>query len=122
MKPIFVTFSKWADEDYRELQKAAEKERAKGITNSENIQLLRAIDRSIENLKINPQYGVHISKKYVPKKLEEKYGTHHLWKVNLPNSWRMIYTIVGSEIQILSLVLEIVDHKEYNKLFGYKKK
>jgi len=33
----------------------------------------------------------------------------------------MIYTIRGSEIEIIALILDIIDHKEYNKKFGYRK-
>ncbi len=33
----------------------------------------------------------------------------------------MIYTIRGSEIEIIALILDIIDHKKYNKKFGYRK-
>jgi len=33
----------------------------------------------------------------------------------------MIYNIKGSEIEIIALILDIIDHKEYNKKFGYRK-
>ena len=34
----------------------------------------------------------------------------------------MLYTLKGSEIEILCFILEIVDHKKYDKVFGYRKK
>jgi len=62
-----------------------------------------------------------------PKEYLLEYSVTNLWKINLPNYWRMIYTIrqplrEKSEIEILTIfldVLDIVDHKKYDKLFGY---
>ena len=34
----------------------------------------------------------------------------------------MIYTITGNDVEIITFVLEIMDHKDYDKVFGYKKK
>jgi hypothetical protein len=34
----------------------------------------------------------------------------------------MIYTIVGNEYEIISILLEFMDHEEYDKKFGYRKK
>jgi len=31
----------------------------------------------------------------------------------------MIYTIIGEQIRIIAVILEVMDHKEYNKRFGY---
>jgi len=69
-------------------------------------------------LKQNPQYGIQMKKNLIPK----KFPVTNLWKVDLTDYWRMIYTIKGSELDIICFVLEILDHKKYSKLFGYKKK
>lgn len=34
----------------------------------------------------------------------------------------MIYTLRGSEVEIIALVLDIIDHKDYDKKFGYRKR
>ncbi len=44
----------------------------------------------------------------------------NLYRLELSNYWRMLYTIEGSRVEIFLFVLNIVDHKDYNKLFGYK--
>lgn len=85
-------------------------------------QLLTAIEREKDNLANNPQHGIQIKKKQIPKMYIIKYGITNLWKVNLPDFWRMMYTITGNEIEIISILLDFMDHKKYNKLFGYKKK
>lgn len=121
-KEIEVRFSKQADEDYKALQETVIKDIENGLNNSFNAQLLKAIDRTKDNLKINPHYGDHISRKIISKALVKKYGTDRLYRSELVGFWRLIYTIVGDEIKIIAFVLDFVDHKKYNKLFGYKKK
>lgn len=85
-------------------------------------QLLTAIEREKDNLLIDSHKGIQIRKKQIPKEYIKEYGVTNLWKINLPNYWRMIYTIIGNELEIISILLEFMDHKKYNKLFGYKKK
>ena len=34
----------------------------------------------------------------------------------------MLYTITKIEDQIMIIILDILDHDEYNKLFGYRKR
>ncbi len=48
------------------------------------------------------------------------YGITNLRKYNLPDAWRLLYTIVGNEIEIISVLLEWLSHKEYERRFGYK--
>jgi len=45
-----------------------------------------------------------------------------LFRVELPNFWRMLYTLVegGTKIEIIAFVIDILDHKNYDKVFGYK--
>jgi len=57
----------------------------------------------------------------IPKKFVNM-GVQNLYRIELSNYWRALYTIEGDVIQIFLFVLSIVDHKEYNKLFGYKNK
>jgi len=79
--------------------------------------LLNSIDKVKERLKINPQFGNPIKKDLIPKQYSQ-YG--NLYRVELSNFWRLLYTIKGDEIEIVAFVLAIIDHKEYNKKFGYK--
>jgi len=79
--------------------------------------LLNSIDKVKERLKINPQFGDSIKKDLIPKEYKE-YG--NLYRVELSNFWRLLYTIKGNEVEIIAFVLAIIDHEEYNKKFGYK--
>ena len=82
------------------------------------MQLLKSIKTKSDFIKSNPFYGDNIPKKLIPK----GYGVQNLWRVELNNFWRMLYTIKGNQIEIVCFILGIIDHKEYNKKFGYKDK
>ena len=121
-KEIWIEFSESADADYRELQKKVIDEKEHDVENSPNMQLLKSIERAKNNLKIDPQFGIHIPRKVISKAVVNEYGTDRLWKIDLVGYWRLIYTIVGDEVKIISFVLEFMDHKKYDKIFGYRKK
>jgi len=36
--------------------------------------------------------------------------------------WRMIHTLESDEIEIIAFVLDIIDHDDYNKKFGFRKR
>jgi|SRR3989338_119598 len=91
----------------------------KSRTDKEAQSLLNSINRITEILKNNPQFGDPIPKRLIPKSLLKE-GIQNLYRVELSNFWRMLYTIEGAKIEILVFVLNIINHKEYNKLFGYK--
>jgi mRNA-degrading endonuclease RelE of RelBE toxin-antitoxin system len=81
--------------------------------------ILKSIDHNISLLKENPMLGKPYPKKLIPAKLIFKYDIDNLYRIELSNFWRLLYTIQGNEIEIILLVLKIIDHKEYNKLHGY---
>jgi len=84
-----------------------------------NKKLHKFINRAIDDLKENPFCGIPISKKLIPKSYIKKYGITNLWKYNLPGAWRLIYSVVGDEVSIISIILEWLPHKKYERRFGY---
>ncbi len=109
-KEVRILLKDQARDSYLELKKRTDKE-------SQSI--LNSIERIKTILKDNPQFGDPIAKRLIPKSLRD-IGIQNLYRVELSNYWRMIYTIEGSKVEIFLFVLNIVDHKDYNKLFGYK--
>jgi len=77
-----------------------------------------AINKAMDRLKSEPQCGISIPKKLIPR-VYEKYEVDNLWKYNLPKAYRLLYTIKGDEIAILAIILEWLDHKNYERRFGY---
>ena len=83
--------------------------------------LVKSIERIIEILKSNPQYGDPIKKELIPKELKDQ-GITNLYRVELSNYWRLLYTLEGTKIEIFVFLLSIIDHPTYNKIFGYRKR
>ena len=82
--------------------------------------LKRQLERAFENLEENAFCGVQIPKKLIPKEYIKRFGKlSNLWKYNLPGAWRLIYTIKDSKVAVLSVVLDWLDHKTYERRFGY---
>ena len=119
-KPVKVVLVGNAKEEFEALITTVGDEVIRGITHSDHQTLLNSVKQKIEFLKENPEYGIHIPKDRIPKEYLFRYEVNNLWKVNLSGAWRMLYTIKGSEIEILSVILDILDHKKYEKKFGYR--
>ena len=77
--------------------------------------ILRAFD-DIEN---NAFCGIQIPKKLIPNEYLKKYNVKNLWKYNLPDAWRLIYSLQGKNLLVFSIILEWMDHKTYERRFGY---
>jgi len=75
--------------------------------------------RAFEDLEKNSFCGIKIQKRLIPKYYIKKYGIDNLWKYNLPNAWRLLYSIRREQIIILTIILEWLDHKNYERRFGY---
>jgi Txe/YoeB family toxin of Txe-Axe toxin-antitoxin module len=120
-KEVKVILEEEVNEVYKELNEIVGEEIKKGVEKSEHQLLLKSINRAIELLRDNPFIGIQIPKKLIPEKYVDKFDVTNLWKFNLANYWRMIYTVTSEGIKIISLILDIMDHKTYDKVFGYKK-
>lgn len=118
MKPVKVSFLGNASYEWERLNRTAAEEKSKGIQNSESQRLLKSIKQKIGLIRTNSQYGCSISKKIIPK----IFPVDNLWVVDLTGFWRMLYTLKGLQIEILCFILEICNHDNYNKIFGYRKK
>jgi len=121
-KEIRVRLSKVADEEYTELNKLVGDEIKQGITSSENQMILRSIQRVVEWLKSNPFYGEQVEKSKFPLTYKKDYDITNLWRVDIAAHWRLVYTVRSDEVEIICFVLNIHDHKKYDKVFGYKGK
>ena len=117
MKTVRAVLSPEAEEVYRYLNREAPNSKTERT-------ILNAINKKIELIKENIHYGNPIAKNLIPKEYKEKYGISNLFRVELPNFWRMLYSLTDGEtkIEIVAFVLDLIDHDTYNKKFGYKKK
>ncbi len=115
MKTVKVVFSLEAEKIYKFLN-------YKSQTSKTERMILNALNKKIEIIKINAHYGDPISKNLIPIEYKEKYGNINLFRIELPQFWRMLYTLTNNEtqIEIIAFVIDILDHKRYNKKFSYK--
>jgi hypothetical protein len=101
---------------YEKLNEVIGEQLEKGKENSDEIKLINSIKKKVELLKANPAYGDNIPKKKIPK----DWDVDNLWRLELTNYWRMLYTIAGDRVEVICFVLEIIDHPTYDKILGYK--
>jgi len=115
MKKVRVIFSPEAEEVYKHLNE---------ISASSKIDrsILNAINKKVELIKVNIHYGEPIAKRLIPEEYKTKFEATNLFRVELPNFWRMMYTLTDgeSQIEIVAFVLDVLDHKDYDKKFGYR--
>ena len=117
-KPTKAILINNAKEEFIRLNNIVGEQIRGGRMNTSEIQLLKSIKQKIELIKLNPFYGYNIKKHLIPK----EYDVDNLWRVELSQFWRMLYTIKGDNIEIICFILEIIDHPKYDKKFGYRKK
>ena len=118
MRPVRVILLDNAREEFERLNIIIGNQIERGKKNTEEMQLFNSIKQKIELIKLNPFYGNNIQKHLIPK----EYNVNNLWRVELSQFWRMLYTIKGDQIEIICFILDILSHPEYNKKFGYRKK
>lgn len=86
---------------------------------TEDQRLYEWLNRAFDDLAKNAFCGVQIPKKQIPKHYLKKYEIDNLWKYNLPDAWRMLYSVARDEIVVVSIILEWLPHKEYERRFDY---
>ena len=80
----------------------------------------KGIIRAINSIQENFSCGRNVKKELIPKRLVEKHSLTNLWIYDLPNGWRLLYSISsGGEIEIIAAVLDWMDHKDYERLFEF---
>src|SRR3989344_980621 len=105
-KEVRVILKGQAKESYIELKKREDKE---------SLAIVKSIGRVISILKENPQFGNPIKKELIPPSFIKE-GIKNLYRQELSNYWRMIYTLSGTKVEVLLFILNIVDHPSYNKI------
>ena len=80
--------------------------------------MFKIISQAIGNLENNAFCGIQVPKKLIPQRYSAK-GIKNLWKYDLPKGWRMIYSIVNENLVVISIILEWLDHKNYERLLHY---
>lgn len=86
---------------------------------SEEKELGRWLSLAFDCLQQNPFRGEHIPKRLIPKEYRRE-GIKNLWKHDLPNAWRLLYTIDTKEQDTIVVIIDWMTHREYEKKMKYK--
>jgi Txe/YoeB family toxin of Txe-Axe toxin-antitoxin module len=87
---------------------------------SSNDFVKKNIIHAISDLKTDPLCGTKIPRKLWPKEYITKYKINNLWKYDLPDGWRLIYSLFPqNKVEILSVIIEWFNHKDYERRFNY---
>lgn len=81
--------------------------------------LYRYLSDAFKEIERNAFCGIQIPKRLIPKLYFQKYNIHNLWKYDLPNAWRLLYSIESSGVMVISIVIDWMDHKDYERKFKY---
>ena len=93
MKTVRIIFSPEAEEVYNYLNEEAEHSKIeKSIFN--------AINKKVEMIKQNPHYGDAVAKNLIPLRYKLRYGVTNLFRVELPDYWRMLYTLTKAVMKL----------------------
>ena len=105
-KEVIVQLSEEANEVFEELNKIVVEEKQRGVESSFHQTLLRSILRVRDLLKQNPFAGDQVPKRQIPNKYSDKYDAENVWRIELADRWRLVYTITGSQVEIITFVNE----------------
>ena len=94
-------------------------ERLKDSNKTEDKELYVWLTHAFSAIEDNAFCGIQIPKKLIPKIYLQKYDIRNLWKYNLPKGWRLLYSIKGSDVVVLSIIIEWLSHPDYEKRFKY---
>jgi Txe/YoeB family toxin of Txe-Axe toxin-antitoxin module len=119
-KEVIVKLGSEADKVYQELNKIVEEEKSRRINSSFHQTLLRSINRVSDELKQNPFAGDQVKKRQIPGKYPLKYDVDNVWRIEIADRWRLVYTLTGNQVEIITFVMDIINHRDYDKIFGYK--
>ena len=80
-------------------------------------EMYRHLERALNDILENAFCGIQIPKKLFPDKFK---CLKNLWKYNLPDAWRLFYTIKSPDkVEVVAVILDWMNHRDYERLFGY---
>ncbi|OGD46759.1 hypothetical protein A3K69_06810 [Candidatus Bathyarchaeota archaeon RBG_16_57_9] len=80
----------------------------------------RWINEMAENLLQNILVGERIKQSQIPRHYIEKYNVSNLYRYAHSEGYRSTYTLTEfSEYGVCPVILDLISHKEYNRIFRY---
>jgi hypothetical protein len=82
-------------------------------------EMYKFVLRAFNDIEDNAFCGIQIPKRLIPSDYLKKFEVRNVWKYNLPGAWRLLYSIENTGIAVISIILEWIDHKTYERRFKY---
>ena len=86
---------------------------------AEEKEIFNQLNTAFDMIAMNPFCGIQVPKRLIPKVYITKYGIDNLWKFNFLKNWRLLYSVAADGTQVVTLVIEWLSHKEYERRFRY---
>jgi len=86
---------------------------------AEEKEIFNHLNTAFDMIAMDPFCGIQVPKRLIPKMYITKYGIENLWKYNFLKNWRLMYSVAGDGTQVVTLVIEWLSHKEYERRFRY---
>lgn len=87
------------------------------LSNNDPIKL--KVDQVTDEMKQDKNLGDYIKKKPWPDKYVKTHEVTNLYRREIGSNHRLIYTIRGRKEDKVYQLLDLLTHKEYDRLFGY---
>jgi len=84
-----------------------------------NSALFKDVQEAIANLKNNVIVGERIKFEQIPKYYKKRHRIDNAFHVYLPKGMRLIYTITNYQGRRTAFLMELSDHKRYERRFKY---
>ncbi|MBU3912670.1 MAG: hypothetical protein KKB21_01155 [Nanoarchaeota archaeon] len=86
---------------------------------SKDPEIYRHVMNAFLNIREDTACGIKIPQRLIPKEWIKRFSINNLYKYNLPNAWRLFYSLSGSRIEIIAIILGCFNHKDYERIFSY---
>ena len=86
---------------------------------TEEKKLYEWLNRAFDDIAENAFCGIQVPKRLILKEYIQKYEITNLWEYDLPKAWRLLYSVGKDEVTVISIILERLDHKNYERRFNY---
>jgi mRNA-degrading endonuclease RelE of RelBE toxin-antitoxin system len=89
----------------------------KGLSNADPVRI--KFDQVIDDMKHDKNLGDYIKRKPWPAKYNRTHEVSNLYRCEIGGNHRLIYTIRGRQEDKVYQLLDLLTHKQYDRLFGY---
>ncbi len=83
-----------------------------------DMNLNKRLDDAMNSLKTENNNGDKIARTLFPKSYEREYNINNLFRYQVGNH-RLLYTILIQSNKKIYLLIDFLNHSEYDELFGY---